>query len=222
MLFVVQRGSPMMPTLNLLPWREWRQKRRNRQFLLQLAAVLMVALLILGAAGRWVQGAIEVQEGRNALLREQITELDGRIAEVHRLRQRRDASLAQIDAIQFLETQRTTVVRIFDALANTLPDGVHYRAVERKGDVLALTGVATSGADVAALIRNLQGSATFAETRLISIEEAKNGTAFSGAARVFHLTTVRVAPCMVERDAALASPASAQPCRQMAENHSHH
>lgn len=182
----------MMPAVNLLPWRQWRRRRRNRLFLLQLAAAAAAALLLVGAAGWRLQGAIDGQANRNALLQERVAALDGRIAEAHRLRQRRDVLLAQIDAIQSLAAQRTAIVRIFDALADTLPEGVHYQAVELKGDVLALTGTAESSAAVAALMHSLEASAVLGKTQLISIESAEDSAVAGIDTKVFHLTAVRL------------------------------
>lgn len=182
----------MMPAVNLLPWRQWRWRRRNRLFLLQLAAAAAAALLLVGAAGWRLQGAIDGQANRNALLQERVAALDGRIAEAHWLRQRRDALLAQIDAMQSLAAQRTAIVRIFDALADTLPEGAHYQAVELKDDVLALTGTAESSAAVAALMHSLETSAVFGKTQLISIESAEDSAVAGIDTKVFHLTAVHL------------------------------
>ena len=179
----------MMPNINLLPWREWRRRRRNQLFLLQLGGVLAAALLALGGVGWRMQVAIEVQEGRNASLRKQNAVLDGRIAAVRRARQGRNDLLAQIGALQALDAERTSVPRIFDALAHTLPGGVHYRAVALQGNLLTLTGSAESGVQVAALMRNLEASPILAEARLVNLGEAEEGA----ATRVFQLTATRLA-----------------------------
>ena len=188
----------MTPTINLLPWREWRRRRLNALLLLQLGGLLAAGLAAAGAASISLNWTIEAQQARNDSLREEVSGLNERIAEIHRLKQRRDDLLQRIKGVQALEVDRAAIVRMFDQLADALPEETHYQALELRGDVLSLTGVAASNSGVAALLRNLNRSAWFQEANLISIEEAPEGTAYGPGAGVFHLTAVRVGACLTE------------------------
>ena len=188
----------MTPTINLLPWREWRRRRLNALFLLQLGGLLAVGLAAAGAASMSLNWTIEAQQARNDSLRKEVSGLNQRIAEAHRLKQRRDGLLQRIKGVQALEVDRAAIVRMFDELADALPEATHYQALELRGDVLSLTGVAASNGGVAALLRNLNRSAWFQEANLISIEEAPEGAAYGPGAGRFHLTAVRVGACLTE------------------------
>ena len=162
----------MIPAVNLLPWRDWQRRRRNRLFGLQLGGVFAAALASIGSFALHLDGVADGQRKRNDFLQENIAEFDRRIEEVERLRHRRRELGVRIDAIQALEARRGTVVRMLEELVNTLPVGVHYRAMDLRGDVLALRGVASSNQGVSALMRNLQESPWFAEPRLLNIKDA--------------------------------------------------
>ena len=186
----------MTPTINLLPWREWERRRLNGLFLLQLGGVLAAGLAVVGAAGMSLHGTIAAQQAGNASLREEVGGLNERLAKIHRLLQRRDDLLERIGGVQALEAERSAIVRLFDELANALPEETHYQAIELQGGVLALTGVAASSGGVAALLRNLNRSAWFEQANLVSIEEAPEGAAYGSGAGVFRLTAVRVGACL--------------------------
>ena len=192
----------MTPTINLLPWREWRRRRRNALLLLQFGGVLAAALAVVGAAGMILHWTVEAQQARNASLREEVGSLNERLAEVHRLGQRRDALLERIRGVQALEVDRAAIVRLFDELADALPKETHYQALELRGEVLSLTGVAAANGGVAALLRNLNRSAWFEQANLVRIEEAPEGAAYGAGAGVFHLTAVRAGACLTEGAAA--------------------
>ena len=188
----------MTPAVNFLPWREWERRRRNGLFLLQLGGVLAAGLVVVGALAVDLSGAIAAQQARNASLRGAIDGLNERVAEMHRLEQRRDDLLQRIKGMQALEANRAATVRLFDELASRLPEEAHYQAVALQGDVLALTGMAASSGVVAALVRNLNRSAWFEQANLVSIEEPPEGAAYGAGAGVFHLTVVRVDACLTE------------------------
>ena len=184
----------MIPALNLLPWRDWERRRRNRLFGLQLGGVLVAALVILVGAALHLGGVADGQQRRNAFLERKIAEFDGRIEEIERLRQRRGELSARIGAIHALEARRGSVVRVLEEVVNTLPASLHYQAMDLRGDVLALSGVAATNQDVSALMRNLQESPWFAAPSLLNIKDAAQGASPKGGGSVFSMTVLRSAP----------------------------
>lgn len=165
----------MIPAVNLLPWRDGHRRRRNRLFGLQLGGAFAAALTLIGCLALHLDGVADGQRKRNDFLQGKVAEFDRRIDEVERLRSRRRELEVRIEAIQALEVRRGAVVRMLEELANTLPAGLHYQAMDLRGDVLALRGLATSNQDVSALMRNLQESPWFAEPRLLNIKDAGQG-----------------------------------------------
>ncbi len=194
----------MIPAVNLLPWRDGQRRRRNRLFGLQLGGVFAGALALVVMLALH-QGAVADGQGkRNGILQRKLAEFDRRIEEVERLRQRQREMGVRIEAIRALEARRGTVARMLEEVANTLPMGVHFQAMDRRGDVLALRGVASSSQDVSALLRNLQECHWFSEPRLLNIKDSLPGSlpgggaihgqggAMHGQGRAFSMTVVQV------------------------------
>ena len=172
----------MIPAVNLLPWRDGQRRRRNRLFGLQLGGVFAGALALVVMLALH-QGAIADGQGkRNGILQRKLAEFDRRIEEVERLRQRQREMGVRIEAIRALEARRGTVARMLEEVANTLPMGVHFQAMDRRGDVLALRGVASSSQDVSALLRNLRECHWFSEPRLLNIKDSLPGSLLGGGA----------------------------------------
>ena len=80
-----------------------------------------------------------------------------------------------MNAIQNLQASRPLIVRNFDELVRVLPDGIHYQSLNRKGNTVAVTGMATDNLDVSALMRNLNSSVWFGEPNLSSVGKSGDG-----------------------------------------------
>ena len=183
----------MTPAINLLPWRDWQRRRRNRLFGLQLGGVFAAALALILALALQLDSVADQQRRRNAFLQDRITEFDRRIEEVERLQQRRRELGAHIEAIQALEVQRGALARVLAEIVNTLPASVHYQTVDLRGDVLALRGVAASNQGVSRLMRNLQECPWFAAPRLLNIKDAAEGASPDGGS-AFSMTVLWAPP----------------------------
>jgi type IV pilus assembly protein PilN len=164
----------MTTTINLLPWREWRRKRLQREFILQLvlAAVLGGAIWFFWNSA--VSARVEDQESRNAYIQEQITKLDDKIKEIEKLEQRRSDLVERMEVIQELQGNRPTIVYLFDQLVKTLPDGVHYTSVERNGKKFSISGVSDSNNRISRLMRNFEDSRWFEKPNLQTVSAEEN------------------------------------------------
>ena len=63
----------MTTTINLLPWREWRRKRAQRDFIVQLVLVAVLGVVVWGAWHQAVSSSVDEQRRRNALIEERIS-----------------------------------------------------------------------------------------------------------------------------------------------------
>lgn len=177
-----------MNSINLLPWREWRRERARRTFFVCLGlsgAAAMAAVLALG----WQLDRESFRmERRNDYLREQIGDLDRRIADSEKLADLTEQVLSRLAAARGLQADRQTMVRTFDALARTVADGVHYTSLSMTDDLFAASGAAASNDRVSSLMRNLEDSPWFAEPSLKSISESRDSPHYGGRASEFELT----------------------------------
>ncbi|HEY0962069.1 MAG TPA: PilN domain-containing protein [Pseudomonadales bacterium] len=183
-----------MANINLLPWREKERERRKKAFFAMLGGAAALAGAILGAGHLYMQNEINNQNARNAYLQEQIAVLDNKIAEIRNLQDQKRALTERMAVIQDLQGRRPVIVRLFDELVRTLPEGVYYDRVTRTGDLISLEGVADSNNRVSTLMRYLEDSEWFAEPSLRQITAAQTVTGVDGqqtASNAFQLN-VRV------------------------------
>lgn len=161
-----------MAKINLLPWRQVYREEKKREFLGIIFGVGLAAAL---GAYFWVssvQSAIENQNARNQRLNLEIAKLDAQVKEISEIKKVRDDLLARIKVITDLEGTRPVIVRYFDELARSIPDGVWVSSVERKDNLVTIEGVAESYNRVASFMRNLEASDWYASPSLSSVEAA--------------------------------------------------
>ncbi len=178
-----------MTRINLLPWRENRRKRQQREFMFMLGGGVVCALLLMLGTHLWIADSIKNQDQRNRLLKKEIAGLDKKIAEIKDLEKTKSRLLARMDVIQQLQSSRPQIVHLFDELVKTLPDGLFLTKVQQTGSGLSMEGRAQSNARVSAYMRNIQASDWLSKPKLKLIEHKdKTDTGLSH----FSLTATQV------------------------------
>jgi type IV pilus assembly protein PilN len=170
-----------MANINLLPWRERRREIRKKEFIVSLVITLIAAAVILLLADRIMRSNISNQNARNEVLRAQIVVLNGEIEEIRRLREQKAALTERMTVIQNLQGTRPVIVRLFDELVRTLPDGVYYNTVTRTNDLVSIQGVAESNNLVSALMRSLDDSEWFSNPTLRQVNALPGAINSAGA-----------------------------------------
>ncbi len=174
-----------MANINLLPWREERRQELKKEFLVVLVASVVAAVLLLLLANWVVNAAIDHQEARNHYLQTRINELNRQVAEIRELETKRRELLDRMKIIQDLQGTRPLIVRVFDELVRTLPDGVFYQSLKRADKKLDFIGVAESNTRVSSLMRQLDRSDWFENPNLTSVTAAPD---FGEQASSFSMT----------------------------------
>ncbi len=177
-----------MSAINLLPWREWRRERARRTFFVNLGLAGTAAIAIVLALGWHLDHESHQMDRRNDYLRERILDLDRRIAAIEKLTDQTEQVLSRLEVARALQGNRQAMVHVFDALARTVADGVHYTSVSMTGDLFAASGTAASNDRVSLLMRNIEDSRWFAEPGLKSISETRDSPHYGGRASEFELT----------------------------------
>jgi type IV pilus assembly protein PilN len=162
----------MIP-INLLPHREVRRKAQQRQFgvLAVFAAGIGIAVVIL--VHGFLAQRIDNQQARNRFLDGEISKLDKQIDEIKKLKEQTSALLARKRVVESLQSNRTEAVRLLDQLVRQLPDGLYLKTVKQTGDIVNVTGLATSNARVSTLMRNFEASPWLEDPRLVEIKAVK-------------------------------------------------
>lgn len=159
-----------MARINLLPWREWERKRKQREFAGMAAAGAVFAAIAVVIGHIQMENLIGGQEDRNRFLEAEIKTLDDRIVKIKDLESTKAKLLARMNVIQELQSNRPVSVHLMDELVRTLPDGVHLNKFTQKGADLTMEGVAQSNARVSAYMRNIDGSLWVGNPKLNVIE----------------------------------------------------
>lgn len=164
-----------MSKINLLPWREVRRKELLNQFVITLAFVAVAAAAIWGAIHYYHMQLIDVQNSRISLIEKNIAEVDKKIKEIKELERAKERLLSRMRAIEQLQGNRPLIVRLFDELITSLPDGVTVSNITQKGNKITINGLAQSNARVSSFMRKLESSDWLAKPDLKVIKESKAG-----------------------------------------------
>ena len=163
-----------MANINLRPWREELRKERQQQFILILVFVCVAAAAAIYSWNKYVDELITIQQGRNSFLTDQINIQKKKIDEIKTLQEERTKLVERMKVIQALQGDRPVIVRVFDELVRTLPDGVYYEQVSKKGDTISLYGIADKPNSISDLLRNLDASQWFDSAFLKDIKAVKD------------------------------------------------
>jgi type IV pilus assembly protein PilN len=177
-----------MAQINLLPWRERLREERKREFLTIVVGFVIIAGGLVFLVDRYFNREIDMQTARNDFLRGEIRVLDEQVAEINQLRQQKEDIRARMNVITDLQGTRPVIVRIFDELVRTLPDGVFYETVTRTENVIAVEGVAESYARITELMRRLDDSQWFTATDLSEFSVVQSAESPMSASISFSLT----------------------------------
>lgn len=164
-----------MAKINLLPWREALRKEKQQEFFTMLGFFAVVAAVIVGIVHVYHNQLIENQQSRNRYIEDQIAQLDKKIEQIKELEKEKQRLLDRMRAIEQLQGNRPLIVRFFDELINSLPEGVSVISVNQKGNDITINGEAQSNARVSSFMRNLDASKWLARPKL-DIIQAKNAS----------------------------------------------
>jgi len=177
--------------INLLPWREEVRGEKKKEFLNITLAIFVFAGAMVFGVDRYYDRAINVQTSRNALLQAEIQILEGRIAEISLLQQKRNELLSRMKVIQELQGNRPIIVRVFDELARQLSPSVFFISLNMLAQNLSIQGVAESNNRISNQLRNFTESAWFEKPNVTAI---KADSKFGPQASQFSLTVAQTTP----------------------------
>ncbi len=164
-----------MSTINLLPWREEKRKELQAQFITILGVVAVLAAAAWGAWHFYYVQLIDVENSRIAYIEQNIAIVDKKIKEIKELEKEKERLLSRMRAIEQLQGNRPLIVRFFDELISSLPDGMTVTNISQKGASINITGLAQSNARVSSFMRKLENSKWLANPKLKIIQESKAG-----------------------------------------------
>ena len=175
-----------MILINLLPHREARRRARKRAFFVGLGVAAAGGLGVLGGWYSVLQQLTSQQASRNALLQAEIARLDAQIRDIATLRADIEALKARQKAVEDLQTDRNTPVRLLDELVRQVPEGVYLTSIRQTDRSVAVTGIAQTNERVSELLRNTAYQSAWLERPdLVEIKATTVTTASREQRRLF-------------------------------------
>ncbi len=159
-----------MARINLLPWREEARQQKQKDFVALMGMFALVAGMFVLVAHIYNNQLIEAQTFRNNFIDSEIKRLDEKIREIRELEAQKQRLLDRMRAIEQLQTNRPLIVRFFDELVLSLPEGVSVTNVNQREADITINGVAQSNARVSSFMRNLESSEWLADPELDIIQ----------------------------------------------------
>ncbi|MFV8572337.1 PilN domain-containing protein [Marinobacter sp. SBS5] len=163
-----------MAKINLRPWREELRAEKQKQFVVMMLGAVIIAAGLVFLWKTDTDNRIAYQQSRNAYIETAAKQLDKQIKEIENLKRQRDELLARMKVIQDLQGKRPVIVRVFDELVRTLPDGVFFTDLKKTGERLDIVGMAESNSRISNLMRQYDDSEWFTGPNLSNVAAADN------------------------------------------------
>ncbi|GAA5141417.1 PilN domain-containing protein [Thalassotalea piscium] len=158
-----------MAYINLLPWREAAEKAKQRQFFTVLTAIALISFAAVFIVSQFYQARIDGQNSRNQFLKNEITVLDGRIAHIKTLNEKKSDLQKRISVVEQLQRSRNVGTQVLDEIAKIIPTGIYLTTMDKQGNTLELVGKSESNNHLANMIRAIERSDLFTDAELESI-----------------------------------------------------
>ena len=159
-----------MPNINLLPWREAQRIKKNRLFYGIYGGTLMVALAILFVVYGVFDEMVESQQKENQYLESAIQRLMFQIKRVDKLDKEKESLLKKNLDLNRLKTERTSLVFLFNSVAESTPEGIYLTSLEREGKKVILVGEAQKNNMISVFMNNLERFSWFSNPVLSELQ----------------------------------------------------
>jgi len=145
-----------MTEINLLPWRELKREQEKKQFTTMIAGALVTAVGVVVLLNYYMTTLIDNQTIRNHRLKQEISRFDRQIAEIKKLKEVKQALISRMNIIQNLQATRPLTVHLFDELVKVMPDQIYVTKLERKRNIVTITGFSESNSNISLLMRRIE------------------------------------------------------------------
>lgn len=146
----------MSVLINLLPWREQERELMKKEFFLFLGFFCSLMVFVVMGIFLVYSQMISNQEKINRRLTKEITALDQEIKTIESYEAEKERLVARMMVIQELQARRPQTVKVLDAVARVIPEGIYLQGMVRVNDEVNLLGVSESNTDVSNLMRALE------------------------------------------------------------------
>lgn len=147
-----------MSNINLLGWREELIERQKKAFISAVVVSIIIGAVVVGAVWAFLSIWQENQQSRNSYLTVEIAKVDQEIAEIAKLKEKRQNLINRMNAIDTLQQNRNIAVHLFSDLPSLVASGVYLNSLSFKNRVVGVKGLAESNPRVSSMLRNVDNS----------------------------------------------------------------
>ncbi|EMR8108208.1 PilN domain-containing protein [Neisseria gonorrhoeae] len=166
--------------INLLPYREEMNKRKQQQFKTLMYGAVLTGVAAVAATYLFIDNMINKQSEKNTLLEISIAHLDTELSEIQKLKQEKDAFLIKKNKIGELQIKRLQAAKILDSLNETVPGSTYLTSLDAvTADSYRLSGRTSSDNRVAAMMRAMPNTGIFKQPELLSIKKNNSHQEFT-------------------------------------------
>ncbi|CKK37533.1 PilN [Neisseria meningitidis] len=166
--------------INLLPYREEMNKRKQQQFKTLMYGAVLTGVAAVAATYLFIDNMINNQSERNTLLETSIAHLDTELSEIQKLKQEKDAFLIKKNKIEELQLNRPKAAKILDSLNEAVPGSTYLTSLDAvTADSYRLSGRTSSDNRVAAMMRAMPNTGIFKQPELLSIKKNNSHQEFT-------------------------------------------
>jgi Tfp pilus assembly protein PilN len=198
-----------MSNINLLPWREELRKTLNNIFLMQLGKTVLLTVFIVVVFDQYIAYQIRKNTIDSNYVSNELQKMSPKVLEIQRLEDNRKQLMNHIQAIQDLQQDRFSIVKLLDLMPRILPDGIYLTELTRmntidaakknnlhpsQSTVIAKTpagtsnriqyhilvqGVSLGNTNVAVFLKSLEGISWLSDVKLTEVSMNTNGLGLS-------------------------------------------
>ncbi|HEZ0563230.1 TPA: PilN domain-containing protein [Neisseria meningitidis] len=166
--------------INLLPYREEMNKRKQQQFKTLMYGAVLTGVAAVAATYLFIDNMINNQSERNTLLETSIAHLDTELSAIQKLKQEKDAFLIKKNKIEELQLKRLQAAKILDSLNEAVPGSTYLTSLDAvTADSYRLSGRTSSDNRVAAMMRAMPNTGIFKQPELLSIKKNNSHQEFT-------------------------------------------
>lgn len=129
-----------MSKINLLPWREELRKTLNKVFFFELGKNIAFTILIVLMFDAYFSHRISVNQADVDYINSELQRMLPKVNEIQALQKRRLELLNHITAIQNLQEDRFSIVKLFNLIPQVVPEYVYLTKISRTLQTLAAKG----------------------------------------------------------------------------------
>lgn len=159
--------------INLMPYREAIRKEQIKQFSMLMGFFAIVAGFMVFMAYSAVSLRIDAQNSRNSFIKKANKALDAKIKDISGLRDEIKTTLNKRKVVEDLQANRSDAVNILNEVANRLPDGMTLTEIKQSGDLVMISGTATSNNKVSNYMEALASTDVFENPTLTEVKAIK-------------------------------------------------